>query len=136
MKSPRSRANRARRRRLHLMLRIEKRGIRWWSYDYDLYWAVHPADAWRAALGSPLPTWAPEARRQTARAALGLPADPPPAIDDEKLAALLAGNLTEKSERDRVLSHLSVADEDYEVFADTAGILREMEAEDAADGCP
>lgn len=53
-----------------------------------------------------------------------------PRHDDERLAALLAGRL-EGPERDELLAYLSTADEDYEVFADTAAILREMEEEDA-----
>lgn len=53
-----------------------------------------------------------------------------PRLDDERLSALLAGRL-EGPERDELLAHLSTADEDLEVFAHTAAILREMEEEDA-----
>lgn len=53
-----------------------------------------------------------------------------PRHDEERIAALLAGRL-EGPERDALLAHLSTADEDYEVFANTAAILREMEEEDA-----
>ena len=54
-----------------------------------------------------------------------------PRHDDERLSALLAGRL-EGPERDELLAHLSTADEDYEVFANAAAILREMDEEDAA----
>lgn len=50
-------------------------------------------------------------------------------VDDERLAALLAGRLL-GAERDELLAYLATADEDYEVFANTAGMLREMEQED------
>jgi hypothetical protein len=53
-----------------------------------------------------------------------------PRHDDERLSALLAGRL-EGPERDELLAYLSTADEDREVFANTAAILREMEEEDA-----
>jgi ribosomal protein L12E/L44/L45/RPP1/RPP2 len=53
-----------------------------------------------------------------------------PRLDDERLSALLAGRL-EGPERDELLAHLSTADEDLEVFAHAAAILREMEEEDA-----
>lgn len=51
--------------------------------------------------------------------------------DDERIAALLAGRL-EGPEREELLAHLLANDEDYQVFADTAAILREAEEEDAA----
>jgi hypothetical protein len=53
-----------------------------------------------------------------------------PRHDDERLSALLAGRL-EGPERDELLAYLSTADEDLEVFAHTAAILREMDEEDA-----
>jgi hypothetical protein len=53
-----------------------------------------------------------------------------PRHDDERLAALLAGRL-EGQERDELLAYLSTADEDLEVFAHSAAILREMDEEDA-----
>jgi hypothetical protein len=53
-----------------------------------------------------------------------------PRHDDERLSALLAGRL-EGPERDELLAYLSTADEDREVVANTAAILREMEEEDA-----
>lgn len=53
-----------------------------------------------------------------------------PRHDEERIAALLAGRL-EGPERDELLAHLSTADEDYDAFANTAAILREMEEEDA-----
>lgn len=52
-----------------------------------------------------------------------------PRHDDERLSALLAGRL-EGPERDELLAYLSTADEDLEVFAHTAAILREMDEED------
>ncbi|HEX2202609.1 MAG TPA: hypothetical protein VHG91_04910 [Longimicrobium sp.] len=52
-----------------------------------------------------------------------------PERDDERLSALLAGRL-EGPERDELLAHLSTADEDIEVFAHAAAILREMEDEE------
>jgi hypothetical protein len=55
-----------------------------------------------------------------------------PRRDDERLSALLAGRL-EGPERDELLAYLSTADEDLEVFAHTAAILREMDEEDAQD---
>jgi Putative zinc-finger len=55
-----------------------------------------------------------------------------PRPDDERLSALLDGRLTGR-ERDEVLAHLAADDEDYQVFVDTADVLREAEAgEDAA----
>jgi hypothetical protein len=53
-----------------------------------------------------------------------------PRPDDERLSALLAGRL-EGPERDELLAHLSTSDEDLEVFAHAAAILREMDEEDA-----
>lgn len=50
--------------------------------------------------------------------------------DDERLAALLASRI-EGEERSQLLAYLSTADEDFEVFANSASILREMEVEDA-----
>lgn len=54
-----------------------------------------------------------------------------PRTDDERLSALLDGRLEEQP-RQEMLAHLAASDDDYEVFADTASILRELEAEDAA----
>ncbi|HYR09454.1 MAG TPA: hypothetical protein VEQ60_16835 [Longimicrobium sp.] len=51
-------------------------------------------------------------------------------IDDERLSALFEGRIVGR-EREELLAHLVAADEDYEVFADTAEILRALEAEDA-----
>lgn len=45
---------------------------------------------------------------------------------DPAVSALLDGRLEER-EREEVLAYVSVADEDYLVFADTASILRELE---------
>lgn len=46
--------------------------------------------------------------------------------DDERLAALLDGR-TVGPQRGELLAHLARADEDYDVFADTAAVLRELE---------
>ena len=46
-----------------------------------------------------------------------------------RMAALLEGRLTER-ERMVALEHLSVSDEDAEVFADSAAMLRDLEAQD------
>ena len=53
-----------------------------------------------------------------------------PVPDDERLSALLDGRLSDR-EREELLAHLAVPGDDLEVFAETAAILREMEAEDA-----
>ncbi|HEX2081291.1 MAG TPA: hypothetical protein VHG08_26545 [Longimicrobium sp.] len=58
-----------------------------------------------------------------------------PRHDDERLSALLAGRL-EGPERDELLAYLSAADEDREVFAHAAAILREMDEEDAQEDGP
>ncbi|HEX8696750.1 MAG TPA: hypothetical protein VF746_30305 [Longimicrobium sp.] len=50
-----------------------------------------------------------------------------PGIDDNRLAALLDGRLDER-ERAELLARLAQSDDDYEVLADTAGVLRELEA--------
>ena len=54
-----------------------------------------------------------------------------PRHDDERLAALLEGRL-EGPERDELLAYLATADEDLQVFARTAAVLREMEEDEAA----
>lgn len=54
--------------------------------------------------------------------------DPKP--DDERLSALLDGQVQGR-ERDELLAHLAHADEDYEVFVDTADILRQLEETDS-----
>ena len=53
-----------------------------------------------------------------------------PREDDERLSALLEGRV-EGRQRDDLLAHLSAADDDYEVFTDTAAVLRALEDEDA-----
>lgn len=53
-----------------------------------------------------------------------------PSEDDERLSALLEGRV-EGRQREELLAHLSAADDDYEVFTDTAAVLRALEAEDA-----
>ncbi len=53
-----------------------------------------------------------------------------PRPDDERLSALLDKRLTGR-QRDELLAHLAADDEDYQVFVDTADILREAEEEDA-----
>jgi len=50
--------------------------------------------------------------------------------DDERLAALLDARV-QGGEREDMLAHLAAADDDYEVFAGTAGALRALEEEDA-----
>lgn len=54
-----------------------------------------------------------------------------PRHDDERLAALLEGRL-EGQERDELLAYLANAGEDYQVFANSAAVLREIEEEEAA----
>lgn len=59
-----------------------------------------------------------------------------PQSKEERIAALLDGALGER-QREELLAHLSVADEEYRIFADTASILRELEeAEHAAATIP
>lgn len=53
-----------------------------------------------------------------------------PRYDDERLSALLAQRLDER-EREEMLAHLSTSDDDRRIFADTAAILHELEAEAA-----
>jgi hypothetical protein len=53
-----------------------------------------------------------------------------PREDDERLSALLEGRV-EGRQREDMLAHLAAADEDYEVFTDTAAVLRALEEEDA-----
>jgi hypothetical protein len=53
-----------------------------------------------------------------------------PNEDDERLAALLEGRV-QGGQREDMLSRLAAADDDYEVFAGTAGVLRALEEEDA-----
>jgi hypothetical protein len=52
-------------------------------------------------------------------------------IDDERLSALFEGQVVGR-EREELLAHLAASDEDYDVFADTAEILRALEAEEDA----
>lgn len=52
-----------------------------------------------------------------------------PEMDRNRLAALLDARLAER-DREDALAHLSASDEDGEVFADAAAVLRELEAED------
>ncbi|HEU4885229.1 MAG TPA: hypothetical protein VFT45_23405 [Longimicrobium sp.] len=53
-----------------------------------------------------------------------------PNEDDERLAALLEGRV-QANQREDMLARLAAADDDYEVFAGTAGVLRALEEEDA-----
>lgn len=53
-----------------------------------------------------------------------------PREDDERLSALLEGRV-EGRQREELLAHLAGADDDYEVFANTASVLRALEEEDA-----
>jgi hypothetical protein len=54
-----------------------------------------------------------------------------PVIDDARLAALLDGRL-DAAEREQALARIADSDDDYQVFADAAAILREHEAQGAA----
>lgn len=56
-----------------------------------------------------------------------------PTMDAERLAALLSRTVDER-ERATLLARLADADEDYDLFADAAAVLRELDEEDAADG--
>jgi hypothetical protein len=56
-----------------------------------------------------------------------------PNEDDERLAALLEGRV-QGGQREEMLAHIAAADDDYEVFAGTAGVLRALEEEDARAG--
>lgn len=58
-----------------------------------------------------------------------------PGNDDERLAALLARKL-DRRQREQLLAELAASDDDHEVFADTASILRQIEEEDAAAAAP
>jgi hypothetical protein len=53
-----------------------------------------------------------------------------PKENDERLAAFLEGRV-QGGQREDMLAHLAAADDDYEVFAGTARVLRALEAEDA-----
>lgn len=53
-----------------------------------------------------------------------------PNEDDERLAALLEGRV-QGGQREDMLARLAAADDDYEVFAGAAGVLRALEDEDA-----
>jgi hypothetical protein len=53
-----------------------------------------------------------------------------PKQDDERLAALLEGRV-QGDQREDMLARLAAADDDYQVFAGTAGVLRALEEEDA-----
>ncbi|NNC29175.1 hypothetical protein [Longimicrobium terrae] len=52
-----------------------------------------------------------------------------PVNDAERLSALLDGQLSDR-ERDELLAQLAISGEAYHVFAETAAMLREIEAED------
>lgn len=58
-----------------------------------------------------------------------------PINDDERLSALFDGRVVGR-ERDELLTHLAASDDDYEVFADTAEVLRALEEEDAREAVP
>lgn len=58
-----------------------------------------------------------------------------PRKDDERLAALLDGNL-DRREREQLLAELAASDDDYQKFADTASVLRQIEEEDADSAKP
>jgi hypothetical protein len=50
-------------------------------------------------------------------------------VDDERIAALIDGRLSE-AQRDETLRHLLTVDEDRQVWMDTVCVLREMEEEE------
>jgi hypothetical protein len=52
-----------------------------------------------------------------------------PAVGLERVGSLLDGRLT-GPERDSGLAEVAASDSDYEVFADTAAVLREAESEE------
>lgn len=53
-----------------------------------------------------------------------------PRIDDERMSALLEGKL-QGDRRDELLKELAASDDDYDVFAETASVLRELEDAEA-----
>lgn len=53
-----------------------------------------------------------------------------PKENDERLAAFLEGRV-QGGQREDMLAHLAAADDDYDVFAGTARVLRALEEEDA-----
>jgi hypothetical protein len=53
-----------------------------------------------------------------------------PRIDDERMSALLEGKL-HGDQRDELLKELAASDDDYDVFAETASVLRELEDAEA-----
>jgi hypothetical protein len=52
-------------------------------------------------------------------------------MDVEEMGTLLDGTADEER-RNALLARLSTADDDYDLFADTAAVLREIEDDDAA----
>ncbi|HEX2094875.1 MAG TPA: hypothetical protein VHG28_20920 [Longimicrobiaceae bacterium] len=56
-----------------------------------------------------------------------------PHIDEERLAALLDGNL-DAAERAELLARLAASDEDFRVFVETAAVLRRIEEAEAGTG--
>ncbi|MFL5386146.1 MAG: zf-HC2 domain-containing protein [Longimicrobiaceae bacterium] len=55
-----------------------------------------------------------------------------PRNDDERLSALLDGRVDERQRRE-LLAHLATSEDDYEVFAHTAIVLRQLEEQAPAD---
>ena len=55
----------------------------------------------------------------------------PPAGGSERVGSLLDGRLSGPA-RDSALAEVAASDDDYEVFADTAAVLREAESEEQA----
>jgi hypothetical protein len=53
----------------------------------------------------------------------------PAAVDTERVGSLLDGRLS-GTERDSALAEVTASDGDYDVFADTAAVLREAESEE------
>ena len=55
------------------------------------------------------------------------PSRRPPAVDSERVGSLLDGRLSGTA-RNSALAEVAASDDDYDVFADTAAVLREAES--------
>ena len=53
----------------------------------------------------------------------------PSTVDSERVGSLLDGRLSGTA-RDSALAEVAASDDDYDVFADTAAVLREAESEE------
>lgn len=58
-----------------------------------------------------------------------------PELDNERIAALLAGTMSEP-ERSATLKAVAASDDDFWTFAETAAVLRRIEEEEEASGVP